>query len=514
MDETSAWPRPDDPRWGPPPGDDDLDASALAGERNGVGADGADRVDGSDWTDEVGWTGEVGWTDEADSTGDPDWVGAEHEDLTGRLGALGQACRVLARYVAPAEAPTLAAATELAARGRDRLAIVGPTVVALAGPTGAGKSSVFNALAGLDLSPAGHLRPTTGEAYACVWGAPGADALLDWLGVPPGRRFARESPLDAEDEAALRGLVLIDLPDVDSLVAGNHVEADRLMRAVDRVIWVLDPQKYADQTVHDEYLRRMGALRGVTVVVLNQVDRLSVADADRCRADLHRLVAADGLAGVPVLGVSTVTGEGIGELRGLLEKVVADRLAAAARLEAELAEAVVSLRPLAPEPGPSEHDLSGSVPAFADDLAAACAIEALAADRRWPWSRRAESAVPAADPAAVGQAVRRLGERIAESLPAPWSRHVRAASTMDIDRLPEELARVLTAARDGTPAVWRPGRRRRAREQRMRDAVLAVAREVVAPLRQVLRDYAQVHGALERARPDARTGQSRARMVG
>ena len=58
------------------------------------------------------------------------------------------------------------------------------TVVAIAGATGSGKSSTFNALTGLDLSAVGVRRPTTSWATACVWGDEGAPELLEWLGIP------------------------------------------------------------------------------------------------------------------------------------------------------------------------------------------------------------------------------------------------------------------------------------------------------------------------------------------
>lgn len=80
-------------------------------------------------------------------------------------------------------------------RAGTRLALSGQhTVVALAGATGSGKSSLFNALARLDLSPVGVRRPTTGSAYACVWGPlDGASRLLDWIGVLPRHRFVRRA---------------------------------------------------------------------------------------------------------------------------------------------------------------------------------------------------------------------------------------------------------------------------------------------------------------------------------
>src|SRR3712207_9041395 len=148
------------------------------------------------------------------------------------------------------------------------------SVVALAGSTGSGKSSLFNALAQLTLSRVGVRRPTTGVAHACVWGPERAGELLDWLGVPPARRFRRESALDADDEATLRGLGPLDLPDFDSVEEAHRIEVDRLLGVGDLMVWVLDPQKYADRVVHEQYLARFAHHRDVMVVVLNQ-DRKS-----------------------------------------------------------------------------------------------------------------------------------------------------------------------------------------------------------------------------------------------
>ena len=134
----------------------------------------------------------------------------------------------------------------------------------------------------------------------------GSDALLDWLGVPADLRFGRESALDADDEAPLRGLVLLDLPDFDSVEASHRVEVDRLLRLVDLVVWVMDPQKYADRVVHEQYLRQFARHRDVMVVVLNQADRLTRVDAERCLGDLRSLLDADGL--VATLGAESIHG--------------------------------------------------------------------------------------------------------------------------------------------------------------------------------------------------------------
>ena len=125
------------------------------------------------------------------------------------------------------------------------------TVVALAGATGSGKSSLFNALAGADVSQVGVRRPTTVARPPRWSGATdGAGALLDWLEVP--RRHA------ARPSAGVRrpdGLVLLDLPDHDSVQLEHRLEVDRLVELVDLLVWVLDPQKYADAALHDRYLR-------------------------------------------------------------------------------------------------------------------------------------------------------------------------------------------------------------------------------------------------------------------
>src|SRR3984957_12857962 len=83
-------------------------------------------------------------------------------------------------------------------RAGERLRLSGNhTVIALAGGTGSGKSTLFNALSGATFSPPGVTRPTTRHAHACVWGMQGAAPLLDWLGVQRRHRYARASVLDS-----------------------------------------------------------------------------------------------------------------------------------------------------------------------------------------------------------------------------------------------------------------------------------------------------------------------------
>jgi GTP-binding protein EngB required for normal cell division len=221
-----------------------------------------------------------------------------------------------------------------------RLAISGSaTVVALAGATGSGKSSIFNALSGTTLARVGVRRPTTAHAMASSWGDESAEDLLDWLQIP--RRHALET--DPTMAAALDGLVLLDLPDHDSTELDHRMEVDRLVQLVDMLIWVVDPQKYADAAIHDRYLKPLAKHSDVMMIILNQVDRLSMSQREQCLSDLRRLLASEGLARVPVMATSAATGEGIDALRETLAKLVAEKQAAALRLAADVSVAAAKL---------------------------------------------------------------------------------------------------------------------------------------------------------------------------
>src|SRR5690554_7699535 len=154
----------------------------------------------------------------------------------------------------------------------ERLAMgVDFTVVALAGGTGSGKSSLFNALVGREFAVPGVARPTTAHVSAAVWGNR-ADALLDWLEVEPERRLRREiDQLDSEDEATLSGMVLLDLPDHDSVNEHNRDVVDRIVPMADLLLWVVDPQKYADHALHEFYLRAASERQRPSLVVLDHV---------------------------------------------------------------------------------------------------------------------------------------------------------------------------------------------------------------------------------------------------
>nr|WP_239501854.1 GTPase [Streptomyces qinglanensis] len=383
------------------------------------------------------------------------------------------------------------------------------TTVALAGATGSGKSSLFNALTGGRLSEVGMRRPTTAAPVACTWeagrysdGSP--DGLLDRLGIPQHARHRTH-------DGTLSGLVLVDLPDHDSAAPGHREQVDRMLELVDAVVWVVDPEKYADALLHEDYLRRLAGHAEVTFVVLNQTDRLTRDSVDAVLDDLRRLLDEDGMAlgehgepGAVVLSASALTHEGIDVLREELGEFVAQQRAAVLRLTADLDGAMDRLRPVYTESGPGAE--GGPVGLseraredFEDRLAVAVGAAAAgqAAERAWlrqaehssgipwlralrwyasrptserdEWSRAAAVEEPDAPDAGVrarrdtlqqslaarpvvAQAVRELADAAASGLPDAWGHTVRESARRGAAGLPEALDEVMEVCSAGPDA--------------------------------------------------------------
>lgn len=254
-------------------------------------------------------------------------------DLGSRLRALRQAAEQARGRVAD---DTIDHALRVVDHAGRRLEVSGDaTVVALGGATGSGKSSAFNALSGTELAVAGVRRPTTFRAMAISFGADAADDLLDWLDIP-----TRHNVQAGENAAAdLDGLVLLDLPDHDSTELSHRQEVDRLVELVDMLVWIVDPQKYADAALHDRYLKPLARYAPVMMVVLNQIDRLTTEECERCLRDLRRLLDSEGLEQAEIAAISATTGDGIDELRAQLRKRVVAKRTSAQRLVTDVDEA-------------------------------------------------------------------------------------------------------------------------------------------------------------------------------
>ncbi|MFF8501819.1 GTPase [Streptomyces anulatus] len=365
------------------------------------------------------------------------------------------------------------------------------TVIAVAGATGSGKSTLFNALAGAPISDTGLRRPTTSQPIACSW-TDGAAGLLDRLAVP-GRLRRRPHPGPAAFDEALQGLVLVDLPDHDSAATEHRDQVDRVLALVDAVIWVVDPEKYADAALHERYLRPLAGHAEVTFVVLNQTDRLSGEAADLVLDDLRRLLDEDGIAlgehgepGATVMSLSALTGDGVPELREMVGRFVQDRTAATRRLWADVDAAAARLRPVYVadgRPGLGERAREEFTDRLAEAVGAAAAGQA--AEREWrrnagracgtPWlrlwrwyenrglpgslDRMGQALTPPEEELTarqrVEQAVRIVADDAADGLPGPWAQAVREAAFNGAKGLPEALDEL--AVKAGAPGTSKRG---------------------------------------------------------
>ena len=228
------------------------------------------------------------------------------------------------------------AADVVVRRARERTGFPGATyVLALAGGTGVGKSSLLNALAGDSVSAVGAVRPTTDVPVALVAEdrRDEIEPLMAWLGV--GR-------VAGHADASLAGVALLDLPDVDSVRTEHRSRVDELLPRIDAVAWVVDPEKYDDERLHT-YLRALSAHAPRMRFVLNKADRLNEAQREDLAADLSRRLVAAGIAEPRVAVVSALHGDGIGPLRAELATDADAKAVVIGKLETDAREAAAAL---------------------------------------------------------------------------------------------------------------------------------------------------------------------------
>ena len=264
------------------------------------------------------------------------------------------------------------------------------TVIGFFGATGSGKSTLFNAIAGQNIALSAPTRPTTSTVQAAIWEAEGSEELLDWLGIDK-RVYPQTQALAAEGEASdgngagkhnkaggaaapnavtepapglfnrirravggrgemrtrTGGLILLDMPDFDSVTTTNRDLAARMMRYVDVLVWVVDPQKYADAVIHRDFMVPLATSGAQALCVLNQADKLAPAEVPAVLASLTRLLQAEGteahLLAAPI-AVSARTGEGVDALRDLLAQVAAAKSLSLQRTDAQLHATASQLR--------------------------------------------------------------------------------------------------------------------------------------------------------------------------
>lgn len=347
-------------------------------------------------------------------------------------------------------------------------------IVALAGGTGSGKSSLFNALVGEELADVGGIRPTTSEAAASVPESAGSrfDGFLDHIGV--------------EERHSHSGLhfCVIDLPDTDSVEDAHRHRVEQLLPVVDVVVWVTDPEKYRDARLHHDYLRPLSSHSERFVVVLNQMDRLDPAELDRVVDDLGSALEADGISPKVVLPVAA--SPRAGPPMGIDELV--DRLKSMRR---ELD--VVSLKLIT--------DLAATTSSLAAGTGGSVDFDARAANA----VRASLSSLEADDTAEAASSLTRFLDEMAASVGGPTGQKIERLAA----DVPGHVARIAAEVRPDPPSRrWFFPRRPEpfhadAARSKLNAAVIRPARSILAKRAVALASIADLAVEVESLRREA-----------
>ncbi|MFF5790441.1 dynamin family protein [Paeniglutamicibacter sp. NPDC012692] len=188
-----------------------------------------------------------------------------------------------------------------------------PLLAVVGGSTGAGKSTLVNAIVGHPVTRAGAIRPTTRQPILLhhpedlpwletdrilpglrrIVGTQVAEGRMlpaDQVGVDPDPSMV-DSIILIRDDAVPRGVAILDAPDVDSISDENRRLAGQLLAAADLWVFVTTANRYADAVPWK--LLSEAAARNITVSIV--LDRVPAGVEPEVSADLRGMLQREGL---------------------------------------------------------------------------------------------------------------------------------------------------------------------------------------------------------------------------
>lgn len=196
-----------------------------------------------------------------------------------------------------------------------------PLLAVVGGSTGAGKSTLVNALVGRPVTKAGAVRPTTRQPMLIHHPLDGhafeGKRVLPHVARVRGQLAAGEASAESEsrishseqgaeqpinslvllsDESIQKGIAILDAPDIDSVSEDNRKLAQQLLAAADLWLFTTTANRYADAAAW-ELLVEAGK-RDITVAVV--LDRVPQGVADEIVPDLQNMLSEHGLGQAPI----------------------------------------------------------------------------------------------------------------------------------------------------------------------------------------------------------------------
>nr|WP_255768355.1 dynamin family protein [Pseudarthrobacter sulfonivorans] len=205
-----------------------------------------------------------------------------------------------------------------------------PLLAVVGGSTGAGKSTLVNALVGHPVTRSGAIRPTTRQPILLHHPAdagwfegqrvlPTLSRIRGTLSTEPLPASRAGATPDAEaisslvlvaDPSVPQGIALLDAPDVDSISDDNRRLAGQLLAAADLWVFVTTANRYADAVPWKLLLN--ASSRDIMVAVV--LDRVPAEAEAEVSADLRGLLQKEGLGEARLFVVRETDLDGLGML--------------------------------------------------------------------------------------------------------------------------------------------------------------------------------------------------------